>query len=181
MIYERTHTRAIDYYGGIAKVVPVFTVIFILVTLSSIGLPLTNGFVGELCCLLGAFLYNPWYGFWAGLGVILGAVYMLFLVKRVFFGRLVRESNKTLSDLDGRELVVILPLVIMIFVMGVMPAPFFERLKPAVTTLIKNTHVEPVKPAVVKPEVKKLVELDGSQPPLVSATTQDAGLKESHP
>jgi NADH-quinone oxidoreductase subunit M len=137
MIYERTHTRAIDYYGGIAKAVPVYTVFFIIVTLSSVGLPLTNGFIGEFTCLKGAFDYNPWYGFWGATGVVLGAVYMLYLVKRVFFGRIVRDSNRQLADLNGREVAVLMPLIIMIFVLGVMPDPFFDRTAPAVTAFLK--------------------------------------------
>ena len=172
MLYERTHTRAIDYFGGIAKVIPVYTVFFVIVTLSSIGLPLTNGFIGEFTCLLGAFLRNPWYGFWGATGVVLGAVYMLNLVRRVFFGRLVRDSNRSLPDLDGREIAILTPLIVMIFVMGIAPTPFFERMSPAVkdyltdslnTGLIPKPVVAaasaPVKPVEEKtlpvPEAKK--------------------------
>lgn len=137
MLYERTHTRQIDYFGGIAKVVPVFTVCFVIVTLSSIGLPLTNGFVGEFACLMGAFMRNPWWGVFGGLGVILGAVYMLYLVKRVFFGKIIRRSNESLADLDARELGLLLPLLGMIFVMGIAPTPFFKRMEPAVNAFVK--------------------------------------------
>lgn len=143
MIYERTHTRAIDYFGGIAKVVPVYTVFFIIVTLSSVGLPLTNGFVGEFTCLMGAFIHNPWYGFWGATGVVLGAVYMLYLVKRVFFGRIVRESNHSLADLSGREIAVLTPLIVMIFVMGILSKPFFDKMQPAVSTFLVRTQVDP--------------------------------------
>jgi len=167
MLYERTHTRAIDYYGGIAKIIPVYTVIFVIVTLSSIGLPLTNGFVGEFTSLYGAFLYEPWYAFWAGTGVILGAVYMLFVVKRVFFGRVVRESNKSLPDLTGRELAVLIPLVIMIFVMGIMPKPFFDRMKPAVATFLKDTQPQRV------PQIKTA---EGPAEPQAPAASGDASL-----
>ncbi len=140
MLYERTHTRAIDYYGGIAKAIPMYTVFFVIVTLSSIGLPLTNGFIGEFTCLMGAFMYDPWYGFWGATGVVLGAVYMLYVVKRVFFGRLVRESNRALADLSGREVAVLTPLIIMIFVLGVAPAPFFARMRPAVDLFLQQTR-----------------------------------------
>src|ERR1019366_1402343 len=91
MLYERTHTRGIPYFGGIAKVIPVYTTAFFIVTLSSIGLPLTNGFIGEFACLLGAFLYKPVIGALAATGVILGAVYMLFAVQRGVFGKGTRE------------------------------------------------------------------------------------------
>jgi len=142
MLYERTHSRAIAYYGGIAKVVPVFTVCFIVVTLSSIGLPLTNGFVGEFTCLMGAFFREPWWGVLGGLGVILGAVYMLFMVKSVFFGPLVRKSNLTLQDLDSRELSLLTPLLIMIFVMGVAPTLFFRRMQPAAEEFLDYAHTK---------------------------------------
>jgi NADH-quinone oxidoreductase subunit M len=142
MLYERTHTRAIDYFSGIAKVVPIYTVFFMIVTLSSIGLPLTNGFVGEFSCLLGAFNRNPWYGFWGSIGVVLGAVYMLYMVKRVFFGRLIRESNKHLPDLNRREVAVLMPLAFMIFFMGVQPEIFFSRMKPSVDQFIQLTTVK---------------------------------------
>ena len=132
MLYERTHSRAIDYYGGLARVIPVYTTCFVIVTLSSIGLPLTNGFVGEFTCLLGAFLRSPWWAFWGGLGTIWGAVYMLRLVKRVFFGPLVRQSNQSLPDLSGRELGLLLPLLLLILGMGLAPTPFFKRMQPAV-------------------------------------------------
>ncbi|MCZ7647309.1 MAG: NADH-quinone oxidoreductase subunit M [Planctomycetota bacterium] len=148
MLYERTHTRMIDYYGGIAKVVPVMTVCFVVVTLSSIGLPLTNGFVGEFSALLGAFLAQKdvhscgvWYAALGGLGVILGAVYMLSLVKRVFYGKVLRQSNERLADLSPRELGLLLPLLAMIFVMGLQPSPFFRRMEPAVRQFL--TYAQP--------------------------------------
>ncbi|MBI3829774.1 MAG: NADH-quinone oxidoreductase subunit M [Planctomycetes bacterium] len=140
MLYERTHTRQIDYFGGIAKIVPTFTICFVVITLSSIGLPLTNGFVGEFACLMGAFLRNPWWGFFGGLGVILGAVYMLYLVKRVFFGKVIRRSNESLEDLDGREISLLIPLLAMVFVMGLAPTPFFKRMEPAVNAFVKASE-----------------------------------------
>ena len=139
MLYERTHTRAIDYYSGIAKIVPVYTVFFMIVTLSSIGLPLTNGFIGEFCCLMGAFFANPWYGLLGSTGVVLGAVYMLYMVKRVFFGRVVRDSNRQLADLSGREVAVLVPLIVMIFVMGIVPDMFFRKMKPSVDKFLMQS------------------------------------------
>ncbi len=152
MLYERTHTRLIAFYGGIAKSVPVFTTAFIIVTLSSIGLPLTNGFIGEFTCLLGGFLRNPMLGLLASTGVILGAVYMLFAVKRMFFGTIRREDLKHLRDLDGREKLVLAPLVIAIFAMGVAPTAFFDRIKPAAETYIGYSYTpeKEMKAAVVE-------------------------------
>lgn len=147
MLYERTHTRQIDYFGGIAKVVPIFTICFVIVTLSSIGLPLTNGFVGEFACLMGAFLKNPWWAAFGGIGVILGAVYMLYLVKRVFFGKIIRRSNEGLADMDGRELGLMIPLLAMVFIMGLVPTPFFKRMEPAVNEFVKASgRVSPALP-----------------------------------
>ena len=151
MLYERTHTRDIPYFGGIAKVIPVYTVAFVIVTLSSIGLPLTNGFIGEFACLLGAFLSYKKLGVLAATGVIFGAVYMLFAVKRVFFGKVTRESNNSLPDLNARELAVLAPLIVMIFVMGVAPAPFFKKMEPAVAQFLKYAKpVEDVKAGAAK-------------------------------
>lgn len=141
MLYERTHTRLIAFYGGIAKSVPVYTTAFVIVTLSSIGLPLTNGFVGEFTCLLGGFLRNPWLGLLASTGVILGAVYMLFAVRRMFFGTIRREDLKRLPDLNGRELLVLAPLMIAILLLGVAPKAFFDRIKPAATTFIEYSTI----------------------------------------
>ncbi len=171
MLYERTHTRAIEYYGGLAKSVPALTVCFIIVTLSSIGLPLTNGFVGEFTCLLGAFQANVWWAAFAGLGVILGAVYMLYLVLRVFFGPLLRESNRLMPDLSGRELAVMLPLLVMIFVLGVMPNPFFKHMQPAVTEVVEiaNAQRTPAKPGNRKGKINNtLAQNSQSQEPPAS-------------
>ena len=142
MIYERTHTRAIDYYGGIAKVIPLYTIAFVVVTLSSIGLPLTNGFIGEFTCLMGAFMSSPWQGLLGATGVVLGAVYMLYAVKRIFFGTIRRESNKHLVDLNGREIAVLAPLIAMIFILGIFPTAFFEKIKPAAEAYLKYSHYE---------------------------------------
>ncbi|HYG77562.1 MAG TPA: NADH-quinone oxidoreductase subunit M [Planctomycetota bacterium] len=178
MIYERTHTREISNYGGIAKVIPVYTVFFIIVTLSSIGLPLTNGFIGEFTCLKGTFDHNPWYGFWGSTGVVLGAVYMLYMVKRVFFGRIVKDSNRGLADLNGREVAVLSPLIIMIFVLGLMPDPFFDKMAPSVRQLLGNN----AQPAVAsqQEEEKAVAALAGAaraaQPP-AQAVNAEQGTK----
>ncbi|MGD0091420.1 MAG: NADH-quinone oxidoreductase subunit M, partial [Planctomycetota bacterium] len=139
MLYERAHTRRIEQFGGIAKVVPAYSTFFIIAALSSIGLPLTNGFIGEFACLKGAFDFRSWYGLWGATGLVLGAVYMLSLVKRVFFGPVKNEENRKLADLTGREVAILTPLVVMIFVMGVVPGPFFDRLAPAANVFLKQS------------------------------------------
>ncbi len=138
MIYERRHTRLIEDFGGIAKVMPVFSVFFMIVTLSSIGLPFTNGFIGEFLILLGTFKANTTYGVIAASGVIFAACYMLWMYQRVFFGKVTKEENKVLVDLDWREKVILIPLVILIFWIGIYPKPFFERIEPAVKNVLNQ-------------------------------------------
>jgi NADH-quinone oxidoreductase subunit M len=138
MIYERRHTKKIAEFGGIAKVMPVFAFFFMIATLSSIGLPLLNGFIGEFLILLGAFKWDYRYSVLGATGIILGAVYMLWAYQRVMFGPLNNPENKALIDLSKREVFVLLPLTIMMFVMGIYPKPFLERIEPSVSNLIQT-------------------------------------------
>jgi|KBSSwiStaDraftv2_1062776.scaffolds.fasta_scaffold47580_2 NADH-quinone oxidoreductase subunit M len=131
VIYERRHTRLISDFGGLWKPLPVFATIFLVVMLSSIGLPGTNGFVGEFLVLLGAFRTNPWWAALAAVGVILSAVYMLWMFQRVVFGPVTHVENENLKDLSWRERLVFVPLLILIFWMGVAPQPFIDRAEPA--------------------------------------------------
>jgi NADH-quinone oxidoreductase subunit M len=140
MLYERRHTRLIAEYGGIAKQVPWIAFCFVVVTLSSVGLPGTNGFVGEFLILSGTWLgrmpNTQLAAVIGATGVILGAVYMLLLVERVFFGPLDNEHNRHLPDLNVREWVVIAPMLVLIVVMGLVPQPFLAPAKPAVDRLL---------------------------------------------
>ncbi len=138
MIYERRHTREISAFGGLAKQMPLLTIVFMIVTLSSVALPGTNGFIGEFLILLGAFQRYPVLTTIAGTGVIFGAVYMLWMFKRVMFGPLENEENKTLLDLSLREAIVMSPILIAIFVMGVFPNLFFSKIDPSVQLLMRN-------------------------------------------
>jgi NADH-quinone oxidoreductase subunit M len=133
VVYERRHTRLIADFGGLWKPLPVFAGIFLVVMLSSIGLPGTNGFVGEFLVLLGAFRTNPWWAGFAAVGVILSAVYMLWMFQRVIFGPVTHEENQRMRDLSWRERLVFAPLLILIFWMGVFPQPFIDRSEPALT------------------------------------------------
>ena len=136
VIYERRHTRLIADFGGLWKVVPVFSVIFLVVTLSSIGLPGTNGFIGEFLVLLGAFKTSvPWAAV-AATGVILSACYMLWMYQRVVFGPITHEENRRLSDLTGRERLIFAPLLVLIFWMGVAPQPFLDRMQPSLDRVL---------------------------------------------
>lgn len=141
MIYERTHSREISKYGGLAGVLPIFTIFFFIVTLSSIAVPMTNGFVGEFLILLGAYEAAPGYAYVAVTGVVLGAVYMLWMFKRVFFGEkgeLVKDEAHPLQDLNLREICVMVPLVIMIFWMGLFPGFFLKYTKSSIDNLVAN-------------------------------------------
>jgi NADH-quinone oxidoreductase subunit M len=140
MIYERRHTRMIEDFGGLAKQIPVFTAFFMIVTLSSIGLPGLNGFVGEFLVLIGTFLTNKWYAVLATSGVIFAAVYMLRMFQRVMFGKLEKEENQNLADLSKREIAVLVPIVAMIILIGVWPQPFLNKMEKSVDHLIRTVH-----------------------------------------
>lgn len=141
MIYERTHSREISKYGGLAGVLPVFTILFFIVTLSSIAVPMTNGFVGEFLILLGTFKSYAPFAYAAVTGVVLGAVYMLWMFKKVFFGakgELVSDEAHPLHDLSLREIAVMVPLIVMIFWMGLFPNQFINVSKSSIDHLIKD-------------------------------------------
>jgi len=139
VVYERRHTRLIADFGGLWKPMPVFSILFLIVMLSSIGLPATNGFVGEFLVLLGAFRAHVWWAVFAATGVILSAVYMLWMFQRVIFGPVTQEENEHLPDLSLRERLVFAPLLVLIFWMGVMPQPFLDRIQPALDRTLTLT------------------------------------------
>ncbi len=136
MIYERRHTRLISDFGGIARVMPFFSAVFMIVTLSSIGLPLTNGFVGEFLILIGVFKLNTVYGIIACSGVVFSACYMLWMYQRVIFGKVTKPENKELKDCSWRERIILIPLVLLIFWIGIYPKPFLDRIEPAVKQVL---------------------------------------------
>jgi len=140
MVYERRHTRDMDAFGGLWKVMPVYGALTLIVTLSSMGLPGLNGFVGEFTILLGSFgskaIGSPWYAGFAALGIILAAVYLLFMFQKLFLGPLDKEENKKLKDLNAREIITLVPLLILIFWIGLYPKPFFSLIAPAVDKLV---------------------------------------------
>lgn len=141
MIYERRHTREISEFGGITRIMPIFAVIFMIVTLSSIALPGTNGFVGEFLILLGSYQTNKLLTVIAATGVIFGAVYMLWMFQRVMFGPIKHEENKNLKDLSLREIVVMAPIVIAIFVMGIFPNLFLSKMDASIKAFLEQVKV----------------------------------------
>ena len=132
MIYERRHTKLITEFGGISKVMPLLATFFMISTLSSIGLPSLSGFIGEFLVLLGAFKFNYIYSVLGATGIILGAVYLLWAYQRVMFGPIDKPENRALLDITLREIFVLLPIAIMMFVMGIYPKPFLSKMEPSV-------------------------------------------------
>jgi len=145
MIYERRHTRDVEEFGGLWKIMPVYGVLTLIVTLSSMGLPGLNGFVGEFTILLGAFgseaIGTPWYAGLAAIGVILAAVYMLYMFQKMFLGPATNEKNLKLKDLNWREIATLVPLLIFIFWIGLYPKPFFNLIAPAVDKLVATVEM----------------------------------------
>ncbi len=139
MIYERRHTREISEFGGITRVMPLFAIAFMIITLSSVALPGTNGFVGEFLILLGTWKANHWAAAVAGTGVIFGAVYMLWAFQRVMFGPIKNPENEKLSDLSFREIVILAPLLVLIVWMGVSPNFFFSKMEPSIQKFLERS------------------------------------------
>jgi NADH-quinone oxidoreductase subunit M len=136
MLYERRHTREIKEFGGITRVMPIFAIIFLIVTMSSVALPGTNGFVGEFMILLGSFQTNKVWTIVAGTGVIFGAVYMLWMFQRVMFGPITNPENKELKDLSAREIAVMVPILVAIFVMGIFPNIFLSKMDASIKAFL---------------------------------------------
>jgi NADH-quinone oxidoreductase subunit M len=140
ILYERRHTREIAEYGGISNVMPVYATITMIMFLSSMGLPLLNGFVGEFTILQGTFMENWRWGAWAVPGVVLAAAYLLWLYQRVFFGTITNPKNEKLHDLTPREVLTFVPLLIMAFWIGLYPKPFFQILEQPVNQIVDNVR-----------------------------------------
>jgi NADH-quinone oxidoreductase subunit M len=138
LIYERRHTREIKELGGLSNVMPVYATLFMIVMLSSLGLPLLNGFIGEFTILQGAFETNWHWAAWAVAGIVLGAAYLLWLYQRTMFGPCDNPKNQALRDLNFREIMTLVPLVIWAFWIGLYPKPFFNVLEKPVTAIVQE-------------------------------------------
>lgn len=136
MLYERRHTRLIADFGGIAQVMPIYAAFFLIVMFSSVGLPGLNGFVGEFLILVGAFQSNVWYAAFAATGVVLSAIYLLWMYQRVMNGPITNAANKNLPDLSPREIALLVALVVFIVWIGVYPKTFLDPMQASVTNLL---------------------------------------------
>ncbi len=146
MIYERRHSRMIEDFGGIARVVPAFSAVLTLVALSSIGLPSTNGFIGEFLVLLGSFPSHPVATVLSTTAVIFAAAYLLWALYRVLYGPIERPENEALTDLTGREYAVLVPLLVLILWLGLHPQPVLRRLEPAARAYLSSVQAQPAGP-----------------------------------
>src|SRR6266851_2846982 len=159
VVYERRHTREISEYGGLSKVMPVYAAVFLLMTMSSIGLPALNGFIGEFLILQGVFVASKMWAVFAASGVVLGAAYMLYLYQRTMFGRVENPKNEKLLDLSGREFATFAPLIVLAVWIGLYPKPFLDRLDTSVHRVI----------ARVSPQYSQLAaDCGAASPPVVA-------------
>jgi NADH-quinone oxidoreductase subunit M len=141
VVYDRMHTREIAAYGGLADNMPKYALVFMIFTMASVGLPGTGGFVGEFLVMMGAFEVSTWLAALIATGVILGAAYMLYLYRRIIFGKLEKDTLKAMLDLSPREVAVFAPLVILVFWMGIYPSSFLDMMSVSVENLIANYKV----------------------------------------
>jgi NADH-quinone oxidoreductase subunit M len=198
ILYERRHTREISEYGGISTVMPVYATITLIMFMSSMGLPLLNGFVGEFTILQGAFMANKAWAIWAVPGVVLAAAYLLWLYQRVYFGKVTNPKNEKLADLTPRELATFVPLILIAFWIGIYPKPLFQILDQPVTEIVQRIQApngvqnaavptvvmmaspaqnETSAAASASPELTKPVTQSKSVPQTKPATTAAAGVE----
>lgn len=142
IVYERRHTREISEYGGLSKTMPVYAAVFLIMTMSSIGLPTLNGFIGEILILQGIFVVSKWWAAVAATGIVLGAAYMLWLYQRTMFGTIDNPKNEGLADLNMRELATFVPLIILAVWIGLYPSPFLRRLETSVERVMTRVNAD---------------------------------------
>src|SRR5712692_2060516 len=164
ILYERRHTRLISEFGGLSTPMPNFAAVYLIITLSSLGMPLLNGFIGEFTILRGTFEVSKTWAAWGTLGVILGAAYLLWLYQRVMFGSVTNPANEHLPDMNARELVTLVPLVLLAFWIGVYPKPLFRYLELPVKQIVERVNPDyykaesapvPIKMPAEKPQVRE--------------------------
>jgi NADH-quinone oxidoreductase subunit M len=170
VVYERRHTREISEYGGLSKVMPIYAAIFLLMTMSSIGLPALNGFIGELLILQGIFAVSLAWAAVAASGIVLGAAYMLWLYQRTMFGKVENPKNEKLPDVGVREFALFAPLIVLAVWIGLYPSPFLRRLDTSVSRVIARVSPQYLQQAAAD----CLPAADPSRPAAVVAAAQPA-------
>jgi NADH-quinone oxidoreductase subunit M len=180
VIYDRRHTRMLDDFGGLAKVMPVYATLFIIATLASVGLPATNGFTGEFLIITGTFVTNKLghvngiQAVGAALGVIVAALYMLNAVQKMFFGPITRDENRKLKDINGREILAVAPLILAIFVLGLAPNLLLNQMRGAVSRTIADMTARVPRPGVYYEGPIKLLPRRPEAPKVASAAAAAA-------
>jgi NADH-quinone oxidoreductase subunit M len=139
VVYERRHTREISEYGGLLRAMPIFTIIFFITALSSMGMPSLNGFIGEIAIVQGAYQMSFNWAFWCAVGIALGAAYLIWLFQRTMLGN-ISEKNAKLSDLSLREIAVFAPLIALAFWIGIYPKPFFDVLERPAAQIVERVR-----------------------------------------
>ncbi len=177
LIYDRRHTRLISELGGISRPMPIYATLFAIIMFASMGLPGLNGFIGEFLILIGAFQVRWWWGAFAVTGIILGAAYMLWLYQRTMFGEVTKEENKTLPDLDAREIATLLPIIAFCFWIGLYPAPFLKAMEVSVANVIQTVE----KGAAGKAIGAKQAAAPGQSGHPATERTQGASGNPAHP
>jgi NADH-quinone oxidoreductase subunit M len=164
IVYERRHTRMISEYGGLSKVMPVYAAVFLVMTMSSIGLPALNGFIGELLILQGVFVASKLWAAFAASGVVLGAAYMLWLYQRTMFGKVENPKNEKLLDLNLREFATFAPLLILAVWIGLYPSPFLRRLETSVNRVVARVNPDYRLPATAQAQAEAAEPGSGGAP-----------------
>ena len=161
IMYEQRHTREIAAYGGIAKVVPVYAAMFLIIALASMGLPMLNGFIGEFLILQGIFQVNWIYAAFAVSGIVLGAAYLLWLYQRLMFGKLDRDENRALADVTSRENATLIPIVALCIFIGVYPKPFLDKLEVPVANIVERLDPNTGATAATAGELEEIESAEG--------------------
>jgi NADH-quinone oxidoreductase subunit M len=177
ILYERRHTREIAEYGGISNIMPSYAAITLIMFLSSMGLPLLNGFIGEFTILQGVYTENRVWAAWAVIGIVLGAAYLLWLYQRVFFGPITNPKNEKLHDLTAREILYFTPLLLVAFWIGLYPKPFFQILEQPSNQIVQTVRPDyPLKPAATEAAVPASTAIVPQQNPVPASlkTSSDA-------
>jgi len=157
VIYDRRHTKMMDQFGGLASVMPRYATIFGIMMMASVGMPLTINFVGEFLSLLGFYQQSHILTLLAGIAIIVGAIYMLAAYKKMFFGEVTKEENKNLPDVNKRELIALVPLVIITIWLGIYPKPILGPINTSVEAVVQLMHEKAITPEAKK-RIPKLVE-----------------------